>query len=149
MGKSQETFSKKEREKKKIKKRKEKELKKQERKENSDGGGLDNMMAYVDENGNITDTPPNPDKKSKIKAKNIEVGVPKKDDSEIEDPIHQGKVAFYNDSKGYGFINDKNNGEKYFFHVNNTFEDVDENDTVSFELERGNKGLNAVKVKKG
>lgn len=149
MGKSQETFSKKEKEKKKMRKRKEKEMKREERKANSDGGGLDNMMAYVDENGVITDTPPDPDKKkNKVKASQIEIGVPKKEASD-EDPIREGKVAFYNDSKGYGFINDANNGEKYFFHINNTLEDVYENDKVIFELERGDKGMNAVKVKKG
>ena len=60
MGKSQETWNKKEREKQKQKARKEKEERKKERKENSKSGDLKNMMAYVDENGNITSTPPIP-----------------------------------------------------------------------------------------
>ena len=54
MGSSQETFSKKEKEKKRLKKKQDKDLKKEERKANSDKGkGLDEMMAYVDENGNV------------------------------------------------------------------------------------------------
>jgi cold shock CspA family protein len=147
MGKSQETYNKKEKEKKRLKKRQDKLAKKEERKANSDGGGLENMMAYVDENGMIVDTPPDPAKKTKIKASNIELGVPKKEESD-EPTEKQGKVAFYNDSKGYGFINDLNSQEKYFFHVNGLIDEVTENDKVTFEVERGLKGMNAVRVKK-
>jgi cold shock CspA family protein len=147
MGKSQETYNKKEKEKIRLKKRQDKLAKKEERKANSDGGGLENMMAYVDENGMIVDTPPDPAKKTKIKASNIELGVPKKEESD-EPTEKQGKVAFYNDSKGYGFINDLNSQEKYFFHVNGLIDEVTENDKVTFEVERGLKGMNAVRVKK-
>ena len=66
MSKSQETFGKKEKEKKRLKKRKEKAEKREERKETSKGGGLANMLAYVDEHGNISDTPPDPDNKIEI-----------------------------------------------------------------------------------
>ena len=67
MGRSQETFSKKEKEKKKLRKRQDKEAKKEDRKANSSKGKeLDEMMAYVDENGNITETPPDPTKKKKV-----------------------------------------------------------------------------------
>ena len=105
-------------------------------------------MAYVDENGVITDTPPDPTKKKKvIKASNIVLGVPKKEDIEI-DPVHQGKVAFFNDEKGYGFIKDLESQESYFVHINNTTEPIGEGDKVSFELESGPKGLVAVKVTK-
>lgn len=94
MGRSNETFSKKEKEKKKIQKQKEKLAKKETRKANpSVGGGLEAMMAYVDENGMITDTPPDPSKKRKINASSIEIGIPKREDIEV-DPMHQGKVAF-------------------------------------------------------
>lgn len=148
MGRSNETFSKKEKEKKKIQKRKEKLSKKESRKENAGGSSLDDMMAYVDENGVITDTPPDPTKKKKvIKASNIVLGVPKKEDIEI-DPVHQGKVAFFNDEKGYGFIKDLESQESYFVHINNTTEPIGEGDKVSFELESGPKGLVAVKVTK-
>ncbi len=64
MAKSQETFSKKEKEKLKLKKRKEKEEKKADRKANSQKGqDLSDMLAYVDENGNLTTTPPDPKKR--------------------------------------------------------------------------------------
>jgi len=149
MARSQETFGKKEKEKKRQKKKEEKAKRREERKANSEGGGLENMMAYVDEFGNITDTPPDPlAKKAIVKAEDIQLGIPKKEDAEDEDPIHEGKVTFFNDSKGYGFIKDLNNQESYFVHVNGLQEEVGEGDKVSFELEKGQKGLMAVRVKK-
>tara|TARA_R110002096_G_scaffold169779_3_gene341522 strand:- start:32950 stop:33399 length:450 start_codon:yes stop_codon:yes gene_type:complete len=148
MARSQETFSKKEKEKKRQKKKEDKLKKKEERKANSEGGGLDNMIAYVDENGNLTDTPPDElRKKVKVKAEDIQLGVPKREE-EAEDAVHEGKVSFFNDSKGYGFIKDLKNQESYFVHVHGLMEEVAEGDKVSFELERGQKGMNAVKVKK-
>jgi len=148
MAKSQETFSKKEKEKKRLKKRQDKLLKKEERQSNSEGGGLDNMMAYLDEYGNIVDTPPDPTKKKKvIKAENIELGVPKREDIESPDG-NEGKVTFFNDSKGYGFIKDSVTQDNYFFHVNGCIDEVTENDNVTYQLERGQKGMNAVGVKK-
>ena len=147
MGRSSETFSKKEKEKKKLQRKKEKLAKKEDRKANSEGGSLDAMMAYVDENGVIRDTPPDPAKKAKIKASSIEIGVPKREDIEV-DPIHEGKVSYFDDSKGYGFIKDSVNQESYFVHVNNTLDQIGENDKVAFELEKGPKGWVAVKVKR-
>ncbi|MFA7273030.1 MAG: cold shock domain-containing protein [Crocinitomicaceae bacterium] len=147
MGKSQETYSKKEKEKKRLKKRQDKLLKKEERKETSTGGGLENMMAYVDENGNIVDTPPVFTKKKEIDASEIVLGVPTREAEEEAGPA-EGKVAYYNDSKGYGFIKDLQSQESYFFHVNGVLEEIRENDKVTFELERGPKGMNAVKVKR-
>lgn len=147
MGKSQETFSKKEKEKKRLKKRQDKLVKKEERKSTSEGGSLESMMAYVDEFGNISDTPPDPTKKKKIIASNIEIGVPKRED-EPEMAGRQGKISYWNDAKGYGFIKDLMTQENVFVHVNGTLEAVKENDTVTFEVERGQKGMNAVRVKK-
>lgn len=148
MARSQQTFSKIEKEKKKIKKREEKQKKKEERRANSKKGtGFDNMIAYVDENGHLTDTPPDPSKKKKVKAENIEIAIPKKEHVE-EDPIKEGKVAFFNSSKGYGFINETGTQEKFFVHVNGLMQEVVEGDKVTFELEQGLKGLNAVRVKK-
>ena len=147
MARSQETFNKKEKEKKRLKKRQEKLAKREERKANSEGGGLENMMAYVDENGVIVDTPPDPNAKKKvIKASSIEIGVPKREavDTDVE---NRGKITFFNTSKGYGFIKDMSTQESYFVHVNGLLEEVQENDIVTFELERGQKGLNAVRVK--
>jgi cold shock CspA family protein len=147
MAKSQQSFNKSEKEKKRLKKRQDKLTKKEVRKANSDGGDFENMIAYVDENGMITDTPPDPSKKKKISASSIEIGVPKKDDKEI--PLEQqGKVSYFDDSKGFGFIIDSQTQEKYFVHVSGLLEDIKENDKVSYELQRGLKGMNAVKVKK-
>ena len=147
MAKSQDTFNKKEKEKKRLKKRQEKNVKREDRKSNSTGGDFENMLAYVDENGNLTDTPPDPSKKRKVNASTIEISVPRREEEEI-DPIRQGRIEFFNDSKGFGFIKEKDTQEKYFVHVNGLLDDVKEGDNVIFELERGLKGLNAVRVKK-
>jgi cold shock CspA family protein len=147
MGRSQETYSKREKEKKRLKQKKEKQERKEERKANASGGDLENMIAYVDEFGNITDTPPDPAKKQTVEASSIELGIPKKE-KEVVDPIRNGKVEFFNHSKGFGFIRDSDNQEKYFVHINGVIDDIDENDKVEFELERGAKGMNAVRVKR-
>ncbi len=146
MVKSKQSFNKKEKEKKRLKKRQEKQQKREERRANSEGGGIENMMAYVDEDGNITDTPPDPTKKKKVDAKSIEIGVPKRE--EQTNPLRMGRVEFFNDSKGYGFIKELETQKKYFVHINGLLEEIKENDKVSFELERGMKGMNAIRVKK-
>ena len=146
MAKSQETYSKKEKDKKKLRKRQEKMAKREERKANATSGSLDDMIAYVDEFGNIVDTPPDPTKKKKVKAENIEIGVPKKEEEESDEL--RGRVDYYNHDRGYGFIKELNGNNKYFYHVNNTLDEVDEGQLVSFELEKSDRGLNAVNVKK-
>lgn len=148
MARSQETFNKKEREKKRQKKAKEKKERRVERKDQAIEGTLDNMMAYVDEFGNISDTPPDPIKiPKKVDAESIEIGVPKR--IEEEEPSERtGKIDFFNHQKGYGFIREITTQDKYFVHVNGLIDDVDEGDKVTFELEKGLKGLNAVNVKK-
>ena len=146
MARSQETFNKKEVRNKKEKKRKEKEKKKLARKEGEKKSSLDDMMAYVDENGRLTSTPPDPTKKKEIKAEDIQIGVPTRSD-ENYDPIRKGTVAFFNDSKGYGFIKDSETKESVFVHVNNVLDEIKEGNLVSFEVEMGQKGPTAVKVK--
>jgi cold shock CspA family protein len=148
MGKSQETYNKKEKEKKRLKKRQEKQAKREERKAQPKASGLEDMISYVDEYGNPTDTPPDPSKKLVTNAEDIEIGVPKREKEEDEDPIHSGKVEFFNHDKGFGFIKEDETNEKYFVHVSSLSEEIEENDKVSFELEKGLKGLNAVRVKK-
>ncbi len=148
MARSQQSFNKAEREKKRLKKRKDKLAKQEERKANSKSGGdLDSMIAYVDEFGNITDTPPDPTKRKKVDAESIAISVPKQENVEVS-PFRTGKVEFYNDAKGFGFIKDAETQEKYFFHINSVIDEVVENDKVAFELEQGMKGINAVRVKK-
>lgn len=147
MARSQNSFNKKEREKKKAQKRKLKAERREERKNQEKTGELDDMIAYVDEYGNIVDAPPDENaKENEVNAEDIVIGVPKKekDDSDSE---KTGRVAFFNDSKGFGFINDKFSGERYFVHVNGLKEPIQEGDKVSFNVERGPKGLIAVDVK--
>jgi cold shock CspA family protein len=150
MGRSQQTFSKSEKEKKRLKKREEKRKKMEARKlAKEENGSAGIPLAYVDHNGNLTDTPPDPSMKVKVKAKNIELGIPKKENIEEElDPVRNGKVSFFNSSKGYGFILDTATNEKYFTHISGIIDEIAENDKVTFELEKGQRGMNAVKVKK-
>jgi CspA family cold shock protein len=58
-----------------------------------------------------------------------------------------GKVKFYNESKGFGFIIDEETGKDYFVHVSGIIDEIKEEDEVTFELKEGKKGLNAVNVK--
>ena len=147
MGRSTETFGKKEREKTKLKKQKEKKEKAEERKNASKGSSLEDMLAYVDENGNISSTPPDPTKKVRINAEEIEVGIARQTNEPVE-IVRTGKVVFFNEAKGYGFIEDVKNQERIFVHVNGLTEAIKENDKVTFETEMGQKGLNAIKVAK-
>lgn len=147
MAKSQQTFSKKEKEKKRLKKREDKERKKEERRANATSGDLENMIAYVDENGNFTSTPPDPSKKQKIKVENIQIGVPRLEHVEDTDIIRKGKVTFFNDSKGFGFIKDEKSEESIFVHINALIDPIKENDSVTFEIEQGQRGPTAVEVR--
>lgn len=147
MAKSQVTFNKREKEKKRLSKRVEKQQKKEDRKASSTGGGLENMMAFVDEYGKLTDTPPDPTKKIKVKAESIEVSIPKREREE-KPALRKGRVEFFNSSKGFGFIKELDSQEKFFVHVHGLLEDIVENNIVSFEIERGARGMNAFNVKK-
>ena len=119
MGRSQETFNKKDVRNRKEKKRKEKEQKRLARKESEKSGGLDDMIAYVDENGMITSTPPDPAKKKKIKAEDIEVSIPKGENTKTGGE-REGVITYFNESKGYGFIRDSVTSESIFLHVNHS-----------------------------
>ena len=126
MAKSQETFSKKEKEKLKLKRRKEKEEKKAERKANAvKGGDLEDMMAYVDENGNLTTTPPDPKKKRVNNVEDMVIGV-QRQVAEAVEIQRKGIVSFFNESKGYGFIKDLKNQESVFVHINGLVEKIKE-----------------------
>jgi cold shock CspA family protein len=149
MAKSQETFGKKEKQKKKLKDRQEKKEKMEERKNNvKKGKTLDEMMAYIDENGNISSAPPDPRRKKIFNSKDMEIGVPRQEAREQVDPIRTGVVTFFNQDKGFGFIKDMQTQESVFIHVNQLSEAVKENDKLSFEVEMGHKGPSAINVKK-
>jgi cold shock CspA family protein len=145
MARSQQTFGKREKEKKRLKKREEKQKKKEARKaEKESGAGI--PFAYVDKFGNLTDTPPEPmDEEEEIDASEIVLGIPQKVEEEY-DPIRKGKVSFFDHSKGFGFIIDTETQEKHFVHVSGLIDEINENDKVTFELEKGQKGMNAVRV---
>jgi cold shock CspA family protein len=147
MGRAHDTFSKKEVRIKKEKKRKEKEKKRLDRKEGVNGNSLEEMIAYVDEFGNITDTPPDLTQRKVINAEDIEVGVPKGLASDSNETIRKGIVTFFNDTKGFGFIKDSSSQEDIFVHINGLLESIKENNKVTFEVVKGPKGPNAVNVK--
>ena len=148
MGKSQESYQKKEVQSRKAKKRKDKEKKRVEKKEKGEKTGLDDMIAYVDENGMITSTSPDPNKRKQIAAEDIEIRIPPKDPSEKQDVIREGTLTSFFESRGFGFISDAISKERIFVHANNMIDDISEGNAVSFEIENGHKGPVAVRVKK-
>lgn len=148
MAKSQQTWNKKEKEKKRLKKKEDKALKKEDRKSTSSSSDLNSMIAYVDEFGNITDTPPDPTKKKKlIDVDSIQLGAAKREDTDNEDPIKRGTVTFFDASKGYGFIKVKDSQDSLFTHINRHIDEIKEGNTVTFTVEMGQKGPVAVDVK--
>jgi cold shock CspA family protein len=149
MAKSKETFNKKEKEKKRLKQRKEKQERMEERKANAKKGKtLEEMMAFIDENGNISDTPPDPRQKRTFKVENIQISVPKLEKDNTSGGARTGVVTFFNDAKGFGFINDQQTNERIFIHVNNLTELIKESDKVMFEIEQGPRGQSAINVRK-
>lgn len=58
-----------------------------------------------------------------------------------------GKVKFFNETKGFGFITEEGVNKDHFVHISGLIDEVREGDEVSFDLKEGNKGLNAVNVK--
>ncbi|MGI4835364.1 MAG: cold-shock protein [Janthinobacterium lividum] len=148
MAKAQQNFNKQDGEKKRQQKKNEKEERRRER-QASKGQSLDDMIAYVDENGNITNTPPDPTKKKEVALESIRIGVARQEDREEEDVVRQGAVTFFNTAKGYGFIKDTSTQESIFVHANNLGGLVlTEGNKVTFETEPGLKGPTAVRVKK-
>ncbi|HEY0432911.1 MAG TPA: cold shock domain-containing protein [Chitinophagaceae bacterium] len=148
MAKSKETFNKREKEKQRQRARQEKHEKMLNRKSNaSKGNGLDGMMAYVDEFGNISDTPPDPSKRKVVNAEDIQLSVTGRNQDD-PDAAMAGTVSYFNTEKGYGFITDSFRGERLFFHVSNVQGTIDVGDKVSYETERTPKGMNAINIAK-
>lgn len=141
-----ESFGKKELAKKKANEKRDKEARKKERKaQSSKGKSLEDMMAYIDEYGNITDTPPGDRKPVEIALEDIQLGaapiIP-------EETVKTGMISFFNDAKGYGFITEDKTRENVFVHSNQLQQPVKEKDRVSYEKERTAKGYSAINVKK-
>ena len=79
-----------------------------------------------------------------INLDEIIIATPKKEDE--EPVILRGRVEFFNEARGFGFIKDLAGVDKYFFHVNNVVGNISEGNIVTFDLERGVKGMNAVNI---
>jgi cold shock CspA family protein len=142
-----ETFAKKEKEKKKAKEKQDKAQKMKERKANATKGkSLEDMMAFVDENGDLSATPPDPKKKRVTNVEDIQLGASRP--LEPEEITRKGIITYFNEAKGYGFITDAKSRENVFVHINQISEPVKEGNMVTFETERTPKGLSAVRVKK-
>ncbi|GAB3998114.1 hypothetical protein GCM10028807_44940 [Spirosoma daeguense] len=149
MGTSSETFSKREKEKARQKKKQDKQDKKQYRKDQGGKGqSLDMMLAYVDENGNISSTPPDPQKSKPINQEDIQIGIARQEKEDLPDVERLGIVTLFNKSKGYGFIRDQQSQQSVFVHQNELIDPIQENDKVTFEIKMTPKGASAVQVKK-
>lgn len=137
------SFNKKERAKKKAKKKKEKAERRAQRKEE---GKKEVEFMYVDKDGNFTSEKPILHDDDEIELEDIEIAIPKKEDIE-EDPIKKGTVKFFDNEKGYGFIDGHDSNQSYFVHVNSLSISITDGDKVTFEVEMGKKGPVAVNVK--
>ncbi|WP_111684035.1 cold-shock protein [Winogradskyella tangerina] len=139
------SYNKKEREKKRKKKKEDKAEKKRLRQleeKTSD-------FIYVDERGNLTSTPQDPNQKKEVPLEEISISIPKLTESELdqEEKEKKGIVKFYNVEKGFGFIKEVDQKIDYFVHADNLIDNIKENDNVLFENENGPKGPVAIKVK--
>jgi len=105
------------------------------------------MIAYTDENGNLSSKPPDPKKRVEIKLEDVQIGVPEYVPPTEEELTRTGKVTFFNNAKGFGFIKDLASQQSVFVHANNLESAIQENDKVSFQIENGHRGASAVNVK--
>lgn len=142
-----ETFNKREKEKQRLQKQKDKELRKEERKSNKQGKSFEDMIAYVDENGNLSSTPPDISRRRAVNENDIDLSSKNKGGSTTLEP-RQGTVKFFEKDKGYGFIKDTKTQEEFFFHYSSANFNINQSDAVSFDIEQGPKGMNAVRILK-
>jgi CspA family cold shock protein len=63
--------------------------------------------------------------------------------------MQTGTVKFFNQTKGFGFITPNDGGKEIFVHTSGLIDNIRDNDTVSFDVEEGRKGINAINVKVG
>lgn len=138
------SYNKKEREKLRRKRKQEKAERKRQRKEE---GKKPLEFMYVDDNGNLTATPPDNFKRKEVKLEDIQISTPKMSDLGEEEKVLEGLVKFFNYEKQYGFINKIGSREDYFVHEDNLLEKIKDNDKVLFELASGPRGMVAVNVK--
>ena len=144
MGRSGDSYNKKEREKKKRKRKEDKEKRKEQRKLE----GKTQEFMYQDANGNLVATPPDPTEKVEISLEEIQISTPKKGTEPEPIYLRKGIVKYFNDEKGYGFIQDSETQERYFVHSSNLSEEVRENTKVTFKIGQGPRGPIAIEVDK-
>jgi cold shock CspA family protein len=144
---NQQSHNKKELEKRRLQKKKEKEERKEQRKAEPKRS-FEDMLAYVDENGNISSTPPDLQKKKVINEADVVLGSRNVGGHITATGRRTGKVLFFNKSKGFGFIKDTETQESVFVHINSLETEINEQDLVSFETENGAKGPVAVQVRR-
>lgn len=130
-------------EKKKEQKKKDKQLRKEARKGNATSS-FDDMIAYVDANGNLTDTPPTIGLKEEIDPTSIAISTPKM--QEIAQEPLSATVDFFAPNRGYGFLRDTASGERVFFHISNAPDDITEGMHVSYEIGQGERGPAALNI---
>lgn len=138
------SYNKKERAKKKQKRKKDKEEKREARKGDEK---QTEVFMYVDIDGNMTSTPPDPALKEKFNLEDIEVSVPKKGEVDESKFTKTGIVKFFNTEKGYGFIEETGTRESFFVHIDSLVDPIKENNKVTFEVGKGPKGPVATDVK--
>ena len=143
MGRSGDSYNKKEREKKKKKRKKDKAERKEYRKQRGKAG----EFMYLDADGNLVETPPDPSQKTEVSLEEIQISVPKQDKSDEPAFLRSGTVEFFNSEKGYGFIKDNSSRDSFYVHATAVTDPIKDRDQVTFEVGKGPRGPVAVNVK--
>ena len=100
---------------------------------------------YLDANGNFVDTPPDDTEKTEVDETSIQISTPKSAPIDM-DAVREGKVTFFNDQRGYGFIEENGTQEKFYVHISQTTIVLKIGHKVKFQIEKGDRGFNAVNV---
>lgn len=140
--------AKKEQKKKKAQLRQDKAARAEIRKQNSDKGrSLEEMFMYVDESGNLSSVPPDPSKRKSVDPAQIvfQAGVNRNIPEQAETP-RSGKIQYFSQAKGFGFITDTQTGDRIFVHSSEISSPVQEGDAVTFFRQRNQKGFFATQV---
>lgn len=126
-----------------------KEERREDRKANNNKGkSFEEMIAYVDEFGRLSSTPPDPTRKiATFNVEDIQISTSRQPDVELQDGERSGVVSFFNESKGYGFIKDLQTQDSFFVHVSEVAAIPREGDKVTFRTEQRERGMAAVEVK--
>ncbi|MBF0598111.1 cold shock domain-containing protein [Faecalibacter rhinopitheci] len=138
------SYSKKENIKKKVKKKQEKNLKREDRKTNNNKGkSLEDMLVYVDINGNLTKTPPHLQNTEEDLLARLE------NPNEAIDPakLFVGVINSLNE-KGFGFITEEKSNASIFFHQSQLKGEIKKYNKVSYKKESTEKGFRAIDINK-